>query len=139
MTMAGPVSAYRAASISAMNRGQLLLAMYEGALGFLKQAAAAHERGDLHRFSYSLRRAQDIVAELLSTLDPKPAPQLAARLEGLYDFMLFQLTEANVHQASEPVHHVIRLLTRTYDAYRQIILNPSPEVQEILAEGAVAG
>lgn len=137
--MAGALDAYRTASISAMNRGQLLLAMYEGALGFLKQAAAAHERGDLDRFSYSLRRAQDIIAELLSTLDPKPSPQLAARLESLYDFMLFQLTEANVDRTSAPVQHVIRLLARTYDAYRQIILNPSTEVQAILAAEAVAG
>jgi flagellar protein FliS len=130
--MAGHVNAYLATSIAGMNRGMLLLAMYEGVLGFLRQAVAAHARGDLPGFAHFLRRGQDIVAELLATIDPVPAPRLAENLERLYDFMLFQLTEANCAREAAPVRHAIGLLARTYEAFRQVIRQPTPEVEAIL-------
>ncbi len=133
--MSGETKAYMAMSMGAMHRGDLLLAMYEGAIGFLRQAIAAGERGDAQRFAHHLRRGQDIVAELLATIDRKPAPELASRLERLYEFMLFQLTEANVRGDAAPVQPVVRWLARMYDAYRGVIRNPTPELSTILAAG----
>lgn len=131
--MTGNVHTYRDVYLSTMDRGRLLLAMYEGAIGFLKQATAAHEQEDIERFSHFLRRGQDVVGELMSSLDHTPAPRLAAMLDRLYDFMLFQLTEANVKRDPHAVRQVIAMLARIYDAYREVILNPSPEVQEALS------
>lgn len=132
--MTSGLSAYSRVSYSTMDRGQLLLAMYEGGIGFLKQAVTAHESNDLERFSHFLRRGQDVIGELMSSLDPEPAPQLARRLERLYDFMLFQLSEANLTRKVAPLRQVTPLLARIYDAYRQVIFNPTPEVQAILAQ-----
>ncbi len=115
-----------------MDRGRLLLAMYEGALAFLGQAEAALGDGDVDRFVHCLGRAQGIISELMATIDRRPHPRLAAMLEQLYEFMLFQLTEANVLRDPTPIRHVSRLLGRTYEAYRQVILDPSPEVEAIL-------
>jgi flagellar protein FliS len=115
-----------------MDRGRLLLAMYEGALAFLGQAEAALGDGDVDRFVHCLGRAQGIISELMATIDRRPHPRLAAMLEQLYEFMLFRLTEANMERDAAPIRHVSRLLGRTYEAYRQVILNPSPEVEAIL-------
>jgi flagellar protein FliS len=131
--MTGNVHTYRDVYLSTMDRGRLLLAMYEGAIGFLKQATVAHEQEDIERFSHFLRRGQDVVGELMSSLDHTPAPRLAAMLDRLYDFMLFQLTEANVKRDSQAVRQVIAMLARIYDAYREVILNPTAEVQEALS------
>jgi flagellar protein FliS len=131
--MTGGPNTYRQMFLSTMDRGRLLLAMYEGGIGFLKQAVAAHEAGDLERFSHFLRRGQDVIGELMSSLDPRAEPRLAGMLERLYDFMLFQLTDANVTRETGPIRHVTQLLARLYDAYRGVILNPTPAVQEILA------
>jgi flagellar protein FliS len=135
--MAGRLETYRAVWIAGMDRGRLLLAMYEGALGFLRQAEAALEGGDLERFVHALGRAEGVIAELMATIDRRPHPELAGMLERLYEFMLFQLTEANVRRDPAPMRHVARLLARTYEAYRHVILDPSPEVQAIL-RGAVS-
>jgi flagellar protein FliS len=131
--MSGGLQAYRNISFSTMDRGQLLLSMYEGGIGFLKQAEQAHERDDLERFSYFLRRSQDVIGELMASLDPEPAPQLAGKLERLYDFMLFRLSEANLTRKVGPLRQVTPLLAQIYDAYRQVITNPTPEMQAILA------
>lgn len=130
--MAGHLETYRAVWISGLDRGRLLLAMYEGALAFLKQAEGALEEGDVDRFVHFLGRAQSVISELMATIDRKPNPGLASMLERLYEFMLFQLTEANMLRDPTPIRHVSRLLGRTYEAYRQVILDPSPEVQAIL-------
>ena len=127
------VQAYRAVSVQTMDRGRLLLAMYEGGLGFLRQAVVAHEQGDLETFSRTLRRGQDIISELMASLNREPAPELVTMLEGVYDFMLFELSEANLMREAQRVQQVIRLLARIYDAYRQVITNPSADVQAILA------
>jgi flagellar protein FliS len=134
--MAGQLDRYRAVWISGMDRGRLLLAMYEGALGFLHQAAAAMDEGDVDRFSHALSRAQSVISELMATIDRRPSPHLASMLERLYDFMLFQLAEANLARDAAPVRHVARLLGRIHDAYQQVIAHPTPEVEAIL-EGAV--
>jgi flagellar protein FliS len=115
-----------------MDRGRLLLAMYEGALAFLNQAEAALGDGDVDRFVHCLGRAQGIISELMATIDRRPHPRLAAMLEQLYEFMLFRLTEANMERDAAPIRHVARLLGRTYESYRQVILNPTPEVEAIL-------
>jgi flagellar protein FliS len=131
--MTGSVHTYRDVYLSTMDRGRLLLAMYEGAIGFLKQATSAHEQDDIQRFSQCLRRGQDVIGELMSSLDHEPAPRLASMLERLYDFMLFQLTEANIRREPGSVRQVTAILARIYDAYRQVILNPTQEVREILS------
>jgi flagellar protein FliS len=131
--MTGNLQTYKDVYLSTMDRGRLLLAMYEGAIGFLKQATIAHEQDNIERFSHFLRRGQDVIGELMSSLDHTPAPRLAAMLDRLYDFMLFQLTEANMKRDPQGVRQVIAMLARVYDAYREVIQNPSPEVQEALA------
>jgi len=121
-----------------MDRGRLLLAMYEGALGFLKQAEVALEGGDIDRFVHCLGRAQSVISELMATIDRRPNPSLASMLERLYEFMLFQLTEANMQRDATPIRHVSQLLGRTYEAYRQVIIDPSPAVQAILRGATTA-
>lgn len=136
--MTGNLHTYRDVYLSTMDRGRLLLAMYEGAIGFLKQATLAHEQDDVERFSHFLRRGQDVIGELMSSLDHAPAPRLAQMLERLYDFMLFRLTEANVNRDARAVSRVTAMLARIYDAYREVIQRPSPEVQELLSRPAGA-
>jgi len=75
-------------------RGHVLLALYEGALGFMRHAVAAQERRDLQRYAYFLDRAQGVIQELTRTLDHPQSPELANMLGQLYEFMTFQIGEA---------------------------------------------
>jgi len=127
------IEAYRKVAVSTMDRGTLLLALYEGAIGFLNQALAALEQGNFERFAHFLGRGTDIIGELMSSLDREAAPRLAGWLGRIYDFMLFELSDANLNRSAGPIRHVMRLLGRIYDSYRQVIINPSAEVREILA------
>ncbi|MCB0321534.1 MAG: flagellar export chaperone FliS, partial [Bdellovibrionales bacterium] len=103
------------------DRGRLLLMMYEGALKFLRQSKAGLEQNDIGKFCRFLSKAQAIIAELMNTLDFEKGGKIAKDLDRLYDFMLFYLTEANLHRDAERITKVIGLLDTVYSAYKEII------------------
>jgi flagellar secretion chaperone FliS len=114
-------SAYKSVQVTTTDRGRLLLMMYEGAIKFLKQAKMGLEDGDLPKFCRFLSKGQAIIAELMNTLDFEKGGTIARDLDRLYDFMLFYLTEANLHRDTQRITKVIGLLDIIYGAYKDII------------------
>src|SRR5262249_55812337 len=114
-------STYQSVQITTTDRGRLLLMMYEGAIKFLKQAKAGLEENDMMKFCRFLSKGQAIIAELMNTLDFEKGGSIARDLDRLYDFMLFYLTEANLHRDPKRVGRVIGLIETIYSAYKEII------------------
>ena len=114
-------SAYQTVQITTTDRGRLLLMMYEGAIKFLKQSRAGLEANDMTKFCRFLAKAQAIIAELMNTLDFEKGGTIARDLDRLYDFMLFYLTEANLHRDAKRITRVIGLIDTIYSAYKEII------------------
>ncbi len=122
-------SVYQTVQVTTTDRGRLLLMMYDGAIKFLKQAKSGIEENDIVRFCKFLAKAQAIIAELMNTLDFERGGKIAKDLDRLYDFMLFYLTEANLHRDSRRIDKVIGLLDTIYQAYKEIILTGRAEAQ----------
>ena len=57
-----------------------------------------------------ITKAQEIILELASSVDPAKAPELSERLLALYDYMQARLSEANMEQKDEPLAIVDGLL-----------------------------
>jgi flagellar secretion chaperone FliS len=114
-------STYKSVQVTTTDRGRLLLMMYEGAIKFLKQARMGLEENDIPKFCRFLSKGQAIIAELMNTLDFEKGGSIARDLDRLYDFMLFYLTEANLHRDVQRVSKVIGLIDIIYGAYKQII------------------
>jgi len=121
---------YKAVQVTTTDRGRLLLMMYEGAIKFLRQAKAGLEEQDIAKFCRFLCKGQAIITELMNTLDHEKGGDIARDLDRLYDFMLFYLTEANLHRDAKKVEKVVELLNTIYSAYREIILErPTAELE----------
>ncbi|RMD84598.1 MAG: flagellar export chaperone FliS [Candidatus Dadabacteria bacterium] len=120
---------YKSVEITTTDRGRLLLLMYDGAIKFLKQSKAGLEANDLPKFCRFLSKAQAVIAELMNTLDFEKGGKIARDLDRLYDFMLFYLTEANLHRDGKRITRVIELLNKIYSAYKEIILNRKADTQ----------
>ncbi|MCB0317690.1 MAG: flagellar export chaperone FliS [Bdellovibrionales bacterium] len=133
-------AAYQSVQVTTTDRGRLLLMMYEGAIKFLRQAKAGLEENDIPKFCRFLSKGQAIVAELMNTLDFEKGGTIARDLDRLYDFMLFYLTEANLHRDAKRITRVIGLLDTIYNAYKEIIEGEkkSAEVTEDKDETAEA-
>lgn len=120
---------YKTVQISTVDRGRLLLMLYDGCMKFLIHAKNGLEAKDIVKFARFLSKGQAIIAELINTLDFEKGGQIARDLDRLYDFMLFYLTEANIQKDPLKVQRVIDLLQTISGAYREII-EGSPKAAE---------
>lgn len=116
MTAARLAARYVSDSVTTMSPAQLLLSLYDRLVLDLDRAEAALRGGQpAHQL---LLHAQDIVAELRSSLDVdawEGGPQLAS----LYSFFLTELVNANVSRDADRVRSVRELVVPLRDAWRE--------------------
>lgn len=105
------VDAYRKNHFYTVDRGSLLLMLYQGAIDFLKQAKGYLEEGDMEQKGVYISKAHAIVSEFLGSLNVEAGGEVASKLERLYRFMLDQLMEAHLGNDSRALDSVIGLLS----------------------------
>lgn len=93
MSYASPSSSYREMEIHAASPHKLVVIVFEQLVVNLERARIAMERRDVELRLTSLRRARDIVTELLGTLDFEKGGALANQLADLYQYLLFELVD----------------------------------------------
>jgi flagellar protein FliS len=98
--------------------GRLVVMLYDGALRFLHLGLDALQRGDRPAQGLNLGKAQNILLELMNTLDMS-AGKLAYSLDSLYRYCLKRLLIANAEDRAEGVEEVIRLMLPLRDAWEQ--------------------
>jgi flagellar protein FliS len=85
------------------------------------QAARRHlSAGDIASRSREITKAQELILELASSVNPAKAPELSERLLALYDYMQARLIEANMEQKDEPLAVVDSLLRTLQEAWSQV-------------------
>jgi flagellar protein FliS len=115
---------YRKVQIKTANKGNLILLLYRGAIKFMNKAIGQLESKDLEGKGNSLIRAQDIVLELMYSLDDKMLGEgnpLAVNLQSLYLYAYRRLVHANVHMDPKPIEEVITLLQNLLDAWEKVV------------------
>jgi flagellar protein FliS len=79
--------------IHAASPHKLVVIVFEQLVVNLERARIAMERADIELRVTSLRRARDIVTELLGTLDFEKGGPIANQLADLYQYMLYELVD----------------------------------------------
>ncbi|MFY9446633.1 MAG: flagellar export chaperone FliS [Dethiobacteria bacterium] len=114
-----PYQRYRANAVETADPGRLILLLYDGALRFINQAEQALERQDLEQAHYKLLRAQDIIAELMGSLDLEQG-ELAGNLFRLYDYMHYRLIQANIKKSAAPLQEVSAMLKSLRESWQEV-------------------
>src|SRR5262245_12201852 len=112
---------YKQTSVTTASRGQVLLMLYEGAIKFAKFAAEATRKKDLAEKGKYILKVQDIINELAVTLDHKVGGDLSRELERLYNYMIEQLTQANINNDPVPLDNVVKLLETLHSGWVQAV------------------
>lgn len=115
MLAQGYARTYRANAVLTASPGQLVLMLYDGALACMGRAREALERPgqDARRIEVintQLLKAQAILTELQNGLNHEAGGEVAANLDGLYNYYNRRLFEANLRKEVGPVVEVERLL-----------------------------
>jgi flagellar secretion chaperone FliS len=112
-------AAYQQQSIMTAPPERLVVMLYDGAIRFFFQAAAALREDARTTALERLDRGEAIVDHLLATLDMS-AGQVAQRLEGIYVFCKRLLMEARIERDADKVDLVRGYLSELRDAWAQI-------------------
>ena len=115
-----PYQKYQRSMVETVTPPQLVLMLYNGAIRFLKQAQAGLEQRQLESCHHHILKTQDILTELMSTLDLNQG-QIAENLYQLYDYMYSRLIEANIRKDSQPLQEVEQLLSELRDTWTEAI------------------
>lgn len=114
-----PYGQYRDVQIQTASPARLLVMLYDGAIRFLGDAKRGIAANDPKATYEGLRRTQDILDHLTSTLDMS-AGEIAENLSSLYEFMGRRLVEANLHRDAKAIDDVIGLIGTIRMAYAEI-------------------
>ena len=122
MNTMNPLRSYKETQIKTATPGKLILMMYDGAIKNLNQAL--QDMGNEHRrydsISNSLIKAQDIIAELMISLDFDRGGEIAKNLFGLYVFMNRRLLDGNIKKDIAPLEEVKTLLIELRGAWAEV-------------------
>ncbi|RUS43047.1 flagellar export chaperone FliS [Cohnella sp. AR92] len=103
-----PYQKYQQQSVQTASPGQLIVMLYDGAIRFVKQGIEAIDNNAIEKANTYLVKAQNILHELIASLNHQYP--LAADLARIYEYMLYQLINANMKKSKEPALEVISYL-----------------------------
>jgi flagellar protein FliS len=128
-----PWQSYRKIATQTATPGQLVLMLYEGALGFLERGLAGFDLADPLEFNLTISnnvlRAQAIIQEINVRLDMERGGEIADNFRRLYNYFQRRLREANTKKAREPLAEVITHLRVLRDSWAEMLRQATGSAQ----------
>ena len=115
-----PYQQYRATKVETAGSVDLVVMLYQGAVRFIRLGIEAIERNDGEAAHKNLVRAQDIVVELLGSLNREDGGEIASQLAAVYDYCFRRLILANVKKDIAPAREVLGIMRDLGMAWQQI-------------------
>src|SRR3954453_14462018 len=115
-----PYQQYRATKVETAGSVDLVVMLYQGAVKFTRLGIAAMERNDPKAAHESLMPAQDIIVELLGSLNRDAGGPIAGQLASIYDYCFRRLVAANVKKDPAAAREVVGILRDLGTAWQEI-------------------
>ncbi len=117
-----PYKAYRDTQIKTASQGKLIVMLYDEAIRQVDNAITNMKgtNDTVDRVNGALIKAQDLITELMVSLDFERGGDIAQGLFGLYMFFNQQLVDANIRKEVDPLKDVKKMLTELRSAWAEI-------------------
>ncbi len=112
--------AYQNNAVNTASSGELTMMLYNGCVKFIKRAIQHTENNDYASKNEQIQKAQDIITELMLTLDPNV--ELSKQLMALYDYAQFQLREGNIKNDVSLLQEGLSIVEELRDTWKQVML-----------------
>lgn len=112
-------NAYKQNSVTTASPGELTLMLYNGCLKFMHQAKKGILEKNIEMKNTNLIKAQNIITELMSTLNMDVA--VSNEMMPLYDYMNRRLMEANIKSDPSIIDEVEGLVVEFRDTWKEVI------------------
>ncbi|MDR1871203.1 MAG: flagellar export chaperone FliS [Deltaproteobacteria bacterium] len=115
---------YRKTQVTTVDKGRLIIILYEGAIKFIREAQKAQEAGDIPAKANAINRALDIIAELNQSLNMQEGGEIAINLRQIYKFWNEHLLKAKVHRDGLGLADVEAMMTSMAEAWEVVCQDP---------------
>lgn len=115
-----PYQQYRATKVETAGSVDLVVMLYQGAVRFTRLGIDGLSRQDLKASHTNFCRAQDIIVELLGSLNHETGGAIAGQLASIYDYCFRQLVTANIKKDPAPAREVVGILRDLGTAWQEI-------------------
>ena len=123
------IDAYRQTNVITADPKRLVLMCYEGAIENLKIAKNRYVENDYEGKCAVVNKAQDIIDELLCSLDFEKGGSIAGNLESLYNYMLRRILHAEVDRDMSAIDEVIGMLSELKSAWEEVFFKQIGEIE----------
>ena len=114
-----PHQAYQQNSIQTASPGELTMMLYNGCLKFIRLAKKGIENENIEQKNVNIQKAQNIINELMVTLNPEV--EISNQMRPLYDYMNRQLIQANIKDDVEILSEVEGLVSEFRDTWKEVL------------------
>lgn len=115
--MNNALNQYKQNAVFTATPEELTLMLYDGCIKFMNMAKYHIENGNIQKSHESLIRAQNIIYELIGTLDYKY--EIASNFRKLYDFVLSRLIDANLRKEVKPIEEALEIVTELRNTWKE--------------------
>lgn len=119
MTQQEQYRTYLRNRVMTASSAELTLMLYEGAIKFCNIAIMAIEEDDVEKAHNNIRRVEDIIVELQSTLNYKYP--VAKDFDNIYTYLKQRLVEANLKKDKEILEEVLKHLHSVRDNWKEVM------------------
>lgn len=114
-----PYQKYQNQSVQTATPERLLLMLFEGAIRFCKEAMIGVDQNNFQLANEKNIRVQNIINELIVTLDREKGGEVAVNLLAIYNYMNQRLIEANLKKDKAILEEVLSHLTELHQAFNE--------------------
>ncbi len=126
------IQSYRKTDIFTSDPVKLVIMCYEEAIDSLKLAKEKIQEEDYEKKTKAIIKAQDIINELLCSLDFEKGGVIAGNLRSLYNYMLRRILHGDVNRDISAIDEVIGMLNELLSAWQGIYLKRDVETRTVV-------
>lgn len=119
MAIHNPAQTYRNNQVTTATPGDLTLMLYNGAIKFIRQAKQAIEEKNVEQAHNYNVRVQDILKELILTLNPKV--EISEQFLTMYEYMMERMIEANIKKDTAILDEVEGFFVEFRDTWKEVM------------------
>lgn len=117
----GGYNSYKTNEVSTSSPIRLVIMLYEGAIRFLNIALEnIHDQKKYDVVNTNIIKAQEIINELMTTLNMEEGGKIASDLLGIYVFMKKNLVEANIEKSGQKIRETVKMMNSLKTGWEEI-------------------
>lgn len=110
---------YQNNAVTTASGPHLTMMLYNGCIKFIKQSIKALENNDFETKNTNIQKAQNIIQELMITLNPEI--ELSQQMLPLYEYINYNLQQGNVKNEVQPLEEALLYVTDFRNTWKDVM------------------